>query len=339
MSRSPTLRLPAIRLGLLACVAVLAVAARFGRPFARLDRVVLDAVVDHRTDGALHLARFVTDTGTSPALFPLVAAAGIAVRVRTGSWRPGITALAVAALGVLARLGLSMLVREARPAEIFRAVPVGGFSFPSGHTVTSALIAGALAFLLSRLLPTRWARIAAAVLGLWAALVGLSRVYLGVHWLSDVVAGWLFAAAALTLLVAGPPPPSPVLAPTPLPLAEHGEDSQPDEEHQLPHPEHRPDPAQPVRQPDVSRTEIEIQSAEQPGDQQDRHDRGDHAADDRRRATVVPLPRGFVIGHGDDATSGRPGPHPSRERFSASSARRTSDRSAATGHGIGPGPC
>lgn len=223
MSRSPTSRLPAIRLGLFACVALLAVAARVGRPLAGLDRVVLDAVLDHRTDGGVGLARFVTGTGTSPVLFPLVAAAGIAVRVRTGSWRPGITALAVAALGVLARLGLSMLVREPRPAETFRAVPVSGFSFPSGHTVTSALIAGALAFLLSRLLPARGARFAATVLGLWAALVGLSRIYLGVHWLSDVVAGWLFAAAALTLLVAGRTPRSTALAPTPLPLAECGE--------------------------------------------------------------------------------------------------------------------
>jgi membrane-associated phospholipid phosphatase len=213
MSRWPTSGLPAIRLGLIAAVVVLAVAARSGWPVAGLDRAVLDAVLEHRTGGGLRLARFITGTGTSPVLFPLVAAAGIAVRVRTGSWRPGITALTVAALGVLGRLGLSMLVREPRPAEIFRAVPVGGFSFPSGHTVTSALIAGALAVLLGRLLPTGWARTAAVALGVWAALVGLSRVYLGVHWLSDVVAGWLFAAAALTLLVAGRAPRSPVPAP------------------------------------------------------------------------------------------------------------------------------
>ena len=135
-----------------------------------------------------------------PALFPLIALAGVAVRIRTGSWRPGVTALVVAALTVLGRFLLSLLVREPRPAELFRAVPVGGFSFPSGHTVTSAVVAGALAYLLGHLLRPRWSGLAAVVLGLWAALVGLSRVYLGVHWLTDVVAGWLFAAAALTLL-------------------------------------------------------------------------------------------------------------------------------------------
>ncbi len=205
MGRSPTSRLPAIRLGLIAGVLVLAVTARVGRPLAGLDRVVLDAVLDHRSGAGVRFARIVTDTGTSPALFPLVAAAGIAVGVRTGRWRPGVAALAVVVLGVLARLGLSMLVREPRPAEAFRVVPVGGFSFPSGHTVTSALVAGALTFLLSQLFPSGWAKTAAVALGLWAALVGLSRVYLGVHWLSDVLAGWLFAAAALTLLRTGRP--------------------------------------------------------------------------------------------------------------------------------------
>jgi membrane-associated phospholipid phosphatase len=226
MSRSPTSRLPAVSLALIIWFAVLAVTARFGRPLAGLDRTVLDAVLDHRTSTGVHFARLVTDTGTSPALFPLIAAAGTAVRLKTGSWRPGITALVVAALGVLARLLLSLLVREPRPAEVFRAVPVGGFSFPSGHTVTSALVAGTLA-LLSRVLPAGWARAAAVLLGLWAALVGLSRIYLGVHWLSDVIAGWLFAAAALTLL-AGRRSFRSQAHPQPRTLAEPGDPRTPD---------------------------------------------------------------------------------------------------------------
>lgn len=202
MGLSATPRFRAIALGLAACVAVLAVTTRTGRPLGGLDQAVLDAVLGHRTSESVRVARVVTDTGTSPVLFPLVAAAGVAVRARTGTLRPGAVALAVVVLGVSARLGLSTLVREPRPAPVFRAVPVHGYSFPSGHTVTSALVAGALALRLSRLLPARWARTVAAALGVWAALVGLSRVYLGVHWLSDVLAGRLFAAVALTLLVA-----------------------------------------------------------------------------------------------------------------------------------------
>ncbi|HST66394.1 MAG TPA: phosphatase PAP2 family protein [Mycobacteriales bacterium] len=188
------LTLPLTALGLVAVVAALAVATRVGHPLAALDRAVLDAVLAHRTGTGVRVARTVTDTGASPVLFPLVAALGLAVRLRTGRWRPGLLALAVAALGVAARLGLSLLVREPRPAEVFRAVPVGGFSFPSGHTVTSALIAGVLAYLLSRLLRPRWSRSAAVLLGIWAAAVGASRVYLGVHHGSDIAAGLVLGA-------------------------------------------------------------------------------------------------------------------------------------------------
>jgi undecaprenyl-diphosphatase len=196
---------PTITAVLVAGVAVLAVrSAAVGAPGAA-DRSVLAWVLDHRGAGMLALARLVTDTGASPLLFPLVALAGIAVRIRVGSWRPAAIALAVAGLGVLGRLVLSKLVGERRPPSEFWAVPVGGYSFPSGHAATSALVAGALVWLLCQLLPQRWMRLTvAAVLGAWALLVGLSRIYLGVHWLSDVLASWLFAAAFLTALVSGP---------------------------------------------------------------------------------------------------------------------------------------
>ncbi len=107
---------------------------------------------------------------------------------------------------MLSRLGLSMVVRDARPPRVDWLVPVGGFSFPSGHAATSALVAGTLAWLLGRLVPWRPARVAiAAGLGVWALLVALSRLYLGVHWVSDVLGSWLLAGAWLAglLVLAG----------------------------------------------------------------------------------------------------------------------------------------
>jgi membrane-associated phospholipid phosphatase len=205
MDRRPLPWLPAV---LSVAVAVLAVRSVVSGGPAAIDRSVLDWVLAHRGPGPVSVVRFVTNTGASPVLFPLVALAGLAVRLRTGRWRPAVVALAVAGAGVGTRLGLSVLVREARPPSSAWAVPVGGFSFPSGHTATSALIAGALAWLLSLLLPARWmTAVAAAVLGTWAVLVGLSRIYLGVHWVSDILAGWLLAGAWLTLLTLGRPGP------------------------------------------------------------------------------------------------------------------------------------
>ncbi|HEV7654603.1 MAG TPA: phosphatase PAP2 family protein [Mycobacteriales bacterium] len=167
------------------------------------DSVVLNWMLAHRSGGLTSLAVAVTDSGTSPVLFPLVAAAGVLVYLRTERWAPGLAALAVVVVGVLSRLGLATLVGDARPPSADRLVAVSGFSFPSGHAATSALVAGTLAWLLSLLLPGRPARVViAAALGSWAVLVGLSRVYLGVHWVSDVLGSWLLAGAWLALLVA-----------------------------------------------------------------------------------------------------------------------------------------
>ncbi len=76
----------------------------------------------------------------------------------------------------------------------------GDYSFPSGHSFAGLLLYGVLAFLLVRSLQSRGARIAviiaAAVL---IGSIGLSRVYLGVHWPSDVLGAWLLAGAWLWL--------------------------------------------------------------------------------------------------------------------------------------------
>jgi membrane-associated phospholipid phosphatase len=195
---------PRLAAALVAGVALLAVRAAAGGVPGIADRSALRWALDHRGPDALAVARFVTDTGASPLLFPLVVLAGLAVRLRTGRWQPALVALAVAGAGVAARFGLSTLIREPRPPIEVRAVAVSGFSFPSGHATTSALIAGTLAWLLSLLLPARWMRVtAAAVLGAWALGVALTRVYLGVHWVGDILGSWLFAAALLTLLPAG----------------------------------------------------------------------------------------------------------------------------------------
>jgi membrane-associated phospholipid phosphatase len=196
----PQHRVRATTLSLVAGLALLT-ALELTELLAHIDGAVMDVLVAHRTARMTAIATAVTDTGASPFTYPLVAVAGLVTALRTRRWRPGVVALAVLGLGVFSRLLLSVLVGDARPALELQLVAVSGFSFPSGHAAASALLAGTLIWLAGRAgLPRRPRLVVGAVLLGWAVLVGVSRIYLGVHWVSDVVGSWLLAAAWLSAL-------------------------------------------------------------------------------------------------------------------------------------------
>lgn len=95
---------------------------------------------------------------------------------------------------------LKHLVDRPRPIVVAHLVPVHSLSFPSGHATASAAVYLSLAALVARVQTRRGARLyALGVAFLLTTLVGLSRMYLGVHYPSDVVAGW--AAGALWALL------------------------------------------------------------------------------------------------------------------------------------------
>lgn len=92
---------------------------------------------------------------------------------------------------------LKVTFNRPRP-DVFpwRTQHVGLASFPSGHAMTSIVVYGTLAFLIARLAPTRWLRrLVWVVAVLVIVLVGLSRLYLGVHYPSDVLAGFVVGGA------------------------------------------------------------------------------------------------------------------------------------------------
>ena len=168
-----------------------------------LDRTIHTWALVHRGAGTIHLARIASWFGQTDVALPLIVLAGLAAAGsarRFGRLRAALLLLALGGLGVIVGLDLNRLVGRQRPLPGDWAGTAGGFSFPSGHTTAATLGAGLVAWAVTRHLESRRVQVAVWVAaGLWAAAVGWSRVWLGVHWPTDVVCGWLFAASFLVL--------------------------------------------------------------------------------------------------------------------------------------------
>lgn len=106
---------------------------------------------------------------------------------RTAIWY-GLTVLIGA--GIL-NGSVKELYGRARPTEIQPLVDIGGYSFPSGHSMGSVIVYGGILFLMIRFAQSSQLKFLISLLGFLMVLaVGISRIYLGVHFLTDVVAGF-----------------------------------------------------------------------------------------------------------------------------------------------------
>lgn len=160
-------------------------------PVVRADRRILAWVVEHRVTWVDAAMRAVTTLGDVRVVL-LVGIVAVAILATAARRRDLAVVLVMSSAGTWCLVNVTKrLVERPRPPEVLRLVMARGWSFPSGHAGQAAamyLAVGLLSCIAARGHRFRWVLLGAATS--LAVLIGISRIYLGVHWTSDVVAGW-----------------------------------------------------------------------------------------------------------------------------------------------------
>lgn len=162
-----------------------------------IDEPAAGWLAGHRDVWLTTALKGVTVLGNSVVVAAVAVLVTAVVVWRSGTWLPAVLGL-IGAGGIgLVVVTAKTVVGRSRPASPFAVVSENGYSFPSGHATGTAAVALLCAWMLSRWVIGSWpGRVAvwSLAVGVTGA-VGFSRVYLGVHYVSDVLAGWLLGAA------------------------------------------------------------------------------------------------------------------------------------------------
>ena len=169
----------------------------------RLDERVLSWFEAHRTPLRDEVMGQITTLGDGIVLWMLVIVSSVFLWQTKHRW-----SVAVLLIGVIGGSFLNEALKVAfgrpRPGDVLHLDAVSSLSFPSGHAMVSLITYGSVAYLVARLEPTpRLRRTTWLVTSIIILAIGISRLYLGVHYPSDVIAGFLAGLAWLAFVASG----------------------------------------------------------------------------------------------------------------------------------------
>ena len=172
-----------------------------------VDEQILQFFQSQRSDLLNQIMLELTVLGSGVVLFMLVGVTAVFLWLTKHHWSVYILLMGVVG-GQIMNAILNNRFERPRPSIVDKVTDVHSLSFPSGHAMTSMIVYGSIAYLVARLEPTRRLRtLTWTVMILMIVVIGISRMYLGVHYPSDVIAGYLgglawlaFVAASVTAL-------------------------------------------------------------------------------------------------------------------------------------------
>jgi membrane-associated phospholipid phosphatase len=172
-----------------------------GLPYFKLDLSVSRAVQSITWPGFEQTMHGISLAGDNVWWSSALIAVACLVLLALRAWREAAVLLGVVLVGQALKIGVKDFIGRPRPTNdvvqvMFDAKEI--YSFPSGHTIHYTVFFGFLWFLAFALVKVRWLRW--LLLALWTVMiagVGLARVYLGAHWVTDVMGGYLLGSAVL----------------------------------------------------------------------------------------------------------------------------------------------
>lgn len=172
-----------------------------GDPLVRADRAVFSLLQSFRSSTGDAFMTAVTEMGDSLVVISILCTA-MAWLLFKRAWRSALYLLVAVAGASLFNSGVKLILLRERPiADLYEGV--GAFSFPSGHATVNFVLYGFVCILIMRNIRSIWRLPVVGIALSVTALIALSRLYLGAHWFSDVVAGLAFGTAWMALLGTG----------------------------------------------------------------------------------------------------------------------------------------
>jgi undecaprenyl-diphosphatase len=171
-----------------------------GNSLRTFDQALTDSIRKGTSIDVLRVFAMLTRLGDPGTLIVVGLVVGLLLALRGRRWLALGWMLALGGNAVLNPLLKARFARM-RPLHDHELVTAAGFSFPSGHSSGSVVVYGMLAYVLLRILPPRWHLIVVVGAAVLAFTVGCSRVFLQVHYASDVAAGFASGFAWLAVCV------------------------------------------------------------------------------------------------------------------------------------------